>query len=343
MDKNSTSAIVVILIMNAVKSLGFTPPALINRDEKLCSLETMLVDYAADESLRIHNVGIDRLLIESRLLTGSTVLGFLAADGLQPAMLKAIGFSWLASKTLKEGIDRLAHFSALITDRITIETTFSGDAFCVLIHGHSPPPVDESIQFAAAVILRMCSLTANREIAPIRVYTKSDVISEKDKSHLKNYIDCEIVFNASCYQIDFNKDELVKPLISYCKEMTNELDEYLIKKLATYRSTPLSSKVINSILSFIGSEEITQKRIAEYLNMTPKNLQRNLSKENTNFSSLLRKARVKLATSYLENHHYSVKKTAFLLGYIDESSFTKAFKRWSGKSPTEFVRDRLAS
>ncbi|ARN72690.1 hypothetical protein BST96_00310 [Oceanicoccus sagamiensis] len=207
----------------------------------------------------------------------------------------------------------------------------------MIIRGHSPAPTNESIQIATAIILKMCKLTANKEIAPIKAHTINDSFPSKDLSFIKKLVNCEIAFNADCYQIDFNNEELVKPLLSHCPEMTNELDKTMIKQLNSYHSTPYSSKAIKIILSIIGSGTVRQQQVANAMLMTPKKLQRKLAKEQTNFSSLLQQAREKLAKTYLQDHQYSVKKTGFLLGYMDETSFTKAFKGWTGETPTDFL------
>ncbi|ARN72689.1 hypothetical protein BST96_00305 [Oceanicoccus sagamiensis] len=99
MDKNSTSAIIAILIMKAVESLGFTPPSVATSKDKAWTLDTLTTAYSQDESLRIDNHAIDKLLIESRLLCNTGVLGFIAMEGLQPAMLKSLGsHGWLAKR-----------------------------------------------------------------------------------------------------------------------------------------------------------------------------------------------------------------------------------------------------
>ncbi len=43
-----------------------------------------------------------------------------------------------------------------------------------------------------------------------------------------------------------------------------------------------------------------------------------------------------MACSYLRQDGRSVTEVTFLLGFADTSNFTRAFKRWTGVSPTEF-------
>jgi AraC-like DNA-binding protein len=47
-----------------------------------------------------------------------------------------------------------------------------------------------------------------------------------------------------------------------------------------------------------------------------------------------------LACSYLEGGELNVTQVAFLLGFSDASAFHKAFRRWTGESPRDWLRTR---
>ena len=46
-----------------------------------------------------------------------------------------------------------------------------------------------------------------------------------------------------------------------------------------------------------------------------------------------------LALKYIEEPGYSITEIAFLLGYADQSAFNRAFKRWTGHTPTTFRKE----
>lgn len=56
----------------------------------------------------------------------------------------------------------------------------------------------------------------------------------------------------------------------------------------------------------------------------------------TSFHDLMDGTRKELACSYIHQSALSVTEIAFLLGFNDTSNFARAFKRWTGRSPTEF-------
>jgi AraC-like DNA-binding protein len=71
--------------------------------------------------------------------------------------------------------------------------------------------------------------------------------------------------------------------------------------------------------------------------MSARNLQRHLAEEGTSFKELLTEARVTLGRNYVGEGRLSVTEIAFVLGFADTSTFSRAFKRWTGMSPREYA------
>jgi AraC-like DNA-binding protein len=57
------------------------------------------------------------------------------------------------------------------------------------------------------------------------------------------------------------------------------------------------------------------------------------------FSSVLDGVRASLAVQYMRNGDPTMSQLAWLLGYREPSTLVRAFKRWTGKTPTEFRRE----
>ncbi|HSC89786.1 MAG TPA: helix-turn-helix transcriptional regulator, partial [Polyangiaceae bacterium] len=82
--------------------------------------------------------------------------------------------------------------------------------------------------------------------------------------------------------------------------------------------------------------EPSQADIARRLALSERSLQRHLKSEGQSFAQLLDDARRALARSYLQDPALSVADVAFLLGYVEPSSFHRAFRRWEGEAPREY-------
>jgi len=64
-------------------------------------------------------------------------------------------------------------------------------------------------------------------------------------------------------------------------------------------------------------------------------LVRKLSDEGLNFTEILQQLRRDLAVRYLDDRKLHVSKIAWLLGFHEVSAFTHAFRRWTGKTPSQ--------
>jgi AraC-like DNA-binding protein len=78
--------------------------------------------------------------------------------------------------------------------------------------------------------------------------------------------------------------------------------------------------------------------IARRLAMSPRTLQRRLRDRGVLFNDLLDAMRFRAAKSYLAQRDVAGTEVAYLLGFAEQSSFNRAFKRWSGRTPTEYRR-----
>jgi AraC-like DNA-binding protein len=63
---------------------------------------------------------------------------------------------------------------------------------------------------------------------------------------------------------------------------------------------------------------------------------RRLAEEGISFKAFLDETRFSIASEYLRNTQLGIEEIASRCGYGDVSNFRKAFKRWSGLSPSEF-------
>jgi AraC-like DNA-binding protein len=72
--------------------------------------------------------------------------------------------------------------------------------------------------------------------------------------------------------------------------------------------------------------------------MSPSALQQKLAERNSSFQHLLNSVRQSLALAYMEQARVSITEMSFLLGFADNSSFTRAFRRWTGQSPRDYRR-----
>jgi AraC-like DNA-binding protein len=79
--------------------------------------------------------------------------------------------------------------------------------------------------------------------------------------------------------------------------------------------------------------------VADLLNMSKRKLQLKLANKNARYKKLLDDIRLTKAKQFLNEKELSLNEIAFLLGYSEVSSFSRAFKRWTGIAPGQYKKN----
>ncbi len=95
-------------------------------------------------------------------------------------------------------------------------------------------------------------------------------------------------------------------------------------------------EVRQAIVERLNGGDLSLESVAKQLAMSPRTLQRRLREHGLGYADLLDSTRASAAKNYLSDRQISVAEVAYLLGFAEQSSFTHAFKRWTGKAPNEY-------
>lgn len=113
------------------------------------------------------------------------------------------------------------------------------------------------------------------------------------------------------------------------------LDEYLEQaRLPEVFGVP--ARVVEVLQERIGHAPLSIGHIAEELNLSKRTLQRRLQQQEVNFAELRDQVRFHYSIDYLIKQQLSIDSISASLDFSDRTSFTNAFKRWTGLSPSTF-------
>ncbi len=88
--------------------------------------------------------------------------------------------------------------------------------------------------------------------------------------------------------------------------------------------------------TLVGS--MTIEDLAWLTDQSVRTLQRRLKSAGLNFNEMINESRYRHACDKLRNSNMPINEIAKLLGYSDAAHFSRAFRRWSGVSPSEFIK-----
>jgi len=145
-----------------------------------------------------------------------------------------------------------------------------------------------------------------------------------------------IEYSADAHRLSFDATLANTPLSTAHPELARLNDQTVIDYLARYEHNNLAMQVRAKIIEGLPDGRPCQGDIAETLNTSLRSLQRRLRDEDTSFKDLLNETQQELALQYIRDSSRSIGEITYLLGFSEPSNFTRAFKRWTGKSPGEF-------
>lgn len=141
-------------------------------------------------------------------------------------------------------------------------------------------------------------------------------------------------------ELIFYKSDLELPFITANNIMLDYLEPQLKERLAeNMNSESFTGLVRQKLYQAIPSGEFSIEDIAQTLGISSRTLQRNLSSEGTKFNQELQTVQKLLALSYLKKSGISTDEVAYLVGYAEVSSFSRAFKKWTGKTISQYKQE----
>lgn len=117
------------------------------------------------------------------------------------------------------------------------------------------------------------------------------------------------------------------------------LERYAAEQIARMPAgAPFSQRVRSCIRAMLPTGSLTADHVARQLHTSERTLRRRLQDEGTSYQEILQQVRIELACHYLAKEKRDIVDVALILGFSDQSAFTKAFRTWVGQTPADFVR-----
>lgn len=127
------------------------------------------------------------------------------------------------------------------------------------------------------------------------------------------------------------------PFLAFLGEVAKAFESHSAKRTAP-RQSPFRAEVEKRLEPLLASGEVRIERLARDLGFGRQTLYRRLKAEGITYAQVLDGLRHRLALRFI-GEGSTVKETAYRLGFSDPAAFSRAFKRWTGRSPSD-IRTR---
>lgn len=267
--------------------------------------------------------------------TDDACFGIKVAQFWHPTSLHALGYAWMASTSLKEAIERLVRCLRVVNTAVDLVLEEKAESVLLKFPDTTEASfTDEAMDAALAVIVNMCRISSGEDFHPMRMsmMRKKPACDEK----FVDFFRTEISYSADENSISFSRVDIEKKLPTANAELARVNDRIVADYLADLDKNDISAQVRSKIIDQLPSGKVSQESIAKSLNKSLRSLQRKLTNENVTYKSLLESTRQQLGKQYVSNSKYSINEITYLLGFSEPSNFSRAFKRWTGKSPSSY-------
>jgi AraC-like DNA-binding protein len=192
----------------------------------------------------------------------------------------------------------------------------------------------QQIGFIIGAILRICRELTARSLTPTRVQTVHRIGG--DKHGLERLLDCTIEDDVGADQFEIPAKSWDLPAIGADAHLhrlcVQSCEEALARR--ERNGSPLKVEVENALAALLPHGQARHHLVAARLGMSPRTLVRRLASEGCSFAAILNDMRSALARRYLADRTLPISEIAWLLGYAEIGTFTRAYQRWTGMPPS---------
>lgn len=272
--------------------------------------------------------------------SGDPALGLNTSQYVSPTTFHALGYALIASCSMREVFERTVRYYRVVSDALELELLERADCyeFRFRVPSGSLPPAPEALDAFAAIYVRSCRNRLGRDFVPLAVHLQRPEPADPQPWHA--VFRAPLLFSADENMLRFAKPEFEQQLDDGNPELAEHNEAVLKRNLEQLQAPTWVRKVRGCIAAQLPDGEPSAERTAQSLHLSLRSLQRHLADEGTHYESLLAETRQALALQHIREANCSISEIAYLLGFADASSFSRAFKRWTGQAPSQY-RDSL--
>jgi len=324
----TTVAVYTEAIVRALEDYGVDPHEVLRGSQ----VERVRVN---DPLLRISDADINAIYARSVAATGDEYFGLRVVDFVVPGMLHALGYALLASDTLEDFCHRFVRYYALVSQTADLRVRVEADELLLEASLRNPELCIETQDVFAAMVMRLMRSAWHGDLYPRELELLRPLPAAGDGPFRERF-GCPVRFGEPLIRFHFDLAQMREPLLGANRELAAHNDQIVVAYLGKLDREDVVNRVRTQIVNGLSAGSFGRTEIAARLHMSPSTLQARLARRGVSFQQILDGTRHELALGYVAQRRLSITEIAFMLGFSDVSNFNRAFRRWTGKAPTEY-------
>lgn len=274
-------------------------------------------------------------------VSGDPELALHAAEALPFGVYKVVDYLAAAAPSVGEALHSVSRYFPLINTAVELPIEAGDEHVHLCVRATSDPAMltRAYVEYTlAAVYLRTRDATGTGYALEGVELAFPAPASTAEHARI---FGCPIRFGAARNRMTLSRATWGMATVRADRSLFQVLDDHAVLLLQRLpNSVGLLSEVCAAIAGELRGGDPGLEHVAAKLAMSERTLQRRLQDLGASYSDLLDEMRRATATMYLADRDLSLGEVAYLLGFAEPSSFTRAFRRWTGQTPTEYRRAR---
>jgi AraC-like DNA-binding protein len=295
--------------------------------------EGLELELPIEPGTRVPYEAIDAIRARAAEASGDPAFGLRVAQCLHPSYLGALGYAVLASNTLRVAFERIHRYVRVLNEQGRFDLVEDDEALRARLSvGQESMDRVARDDGQLAALFALCRLNAGGDFTPLQVAFVHG--APDDPTPYEALFGCPVIFGADANEFSITLMDADRVLPSSNEVLAQMNERIVIQRLAQLDRDNVSGRVRAAIMELLPSGEVSDEAVADALHMTARTMHRRLKEDGESFRTLLTAVRRDLAEQYLADTSLTLTEITFLLGFSEMSSFSRAYKHWTGQPPS---------
>ena len=321
------SIVYISLLEDVLKSAGYAPP-------KNCGLAHDLTDFRQRISPDEYMDTLERMLNT----TTASGLGFEYGKRLDMAAAGTVGQLIMSCRDIKQALESFLNYSPLLSLPIQFDISPEENRYHAEITRICPRETSNPVKWFLTESFLYCWLHQARFLSGKPLVFESVSVTYARPPHwrmYKNLLGCDVEFGATTTSVSADRDYMTSRILTSNEPVRALKERHCRNILQKWQSRLSIEEQIVSTLMDTLPRTPSLECMAEKLNQSRSTLCRKLRDSNTTYQAIVDNFRRDMAVELLKNTDLTICEVTEKLGFSDDSNFRRAFKKWTGITPSD--------